>query len=255
MMADGATPLSLQADLERAVSLMTGAGKVTVLTGAGVSKESGIPTFRDAQTGFWANYNPEQLATPEGFLKDPPLVWKWYDWRRQKLQEVEPNPGHNAIFELESLFEQVVVITQNIDGLHQRAGSSDVLELHGSIARFYCFDNHHECTEEIPFGLPEPPFCHCGSMLRPAVVWFGEALDPKTLMRAVSECETSRVVLVVGTSGMVQPAASLPMTALLKGASVIEVNPERTPLSATASLFLEGPSGSVLPLLINALRS
>lgn len=253
-MEQGPPADSLQYELERAARLIFSAKKVTVLTGAGVSKESGIPTFRDAQTGLWADYNPEQLATPQGFQKDPPLVWKWYDWRRKKLLEVDVNPGHKAIVDLEKLVDSVIVVTQNIDGLHQKAGSSDVLELHGSITRFFCFDNQHEAKDEIPFDLEKPPKCHCGSLMRPGVVWFGEALPSRALMRAYAECENSQVVLVVGTSGLVQPAASLPMAAIMKGARLIEVNPEPTPISDTADVFLKGPSGKILPLLVGALR-
>jgi len=237
----------------RVAKLLSKAERVTFLTGAGVSKESGIPTFRDAQTGMWANYNPQELATPEGFLNDPKLVWQWYDYRRKLLGDAEPNPGHRAIVELESLVPKVTVITQNIDGLHQKAGSSDVVELHGSIKKFYCFDGGHD-AHDVPFDLEEPPLCKCGSMIRPGVVWFGEALPPHAMSRGLKECEESEVVFVAGTSALVQPAASLPYAAHRRGAKLIEVNPDETPVTDIVDVFMQGPSGQVLPMVVAALK-
>ncbi len=240
----------MQSSIDSVAKLLSNAKRVTVLTGAGVSKESGIPTFRDAQTGFWENYRPEDLATPEGFLNDPKLVWTWYDYRRKMLNDVSPNPGHDAIVQLEKLIDRVTVVTQNVDGLHQRAGSSDVLELHGSIKRFHCFDNQHE-ARDVPFDLQEPPECAvCGSMVRPAVVWFGEALPADQLRRGIAECEQSEVILVVGTSSLVQPAASLPISGYQRGAKIVEVNPDATPMSRMAEVVLQGPSGEVLPKVV-----
>lgn len=244
----------MQSSIDSVAKLVSNAKHVTVLTGAGVSKESGIPTFRDAQTGFWENYRPEDLATPEGFLNDPKLVWTWYDHRRKMLDDVKPNPGHDAIVQLEKLVDKVTVVTQNVDGLHQRAGSSDVIELHGSITRFHCFDNQHE-AKNVPFDLEEPPSCAvCGSMLRPAVVWFGEALPQKELLRGISECEQSELIFVVGTSSLVQPAASLPVSGYQRGAKIIEVNPDSTPISQMAEVVLQGPSGEVLPKVVARLK-
>ena len=194
-------------------------------------------------------------ATPEGFLADPKLVWTWYDYRRKLLDNVEPNPGHQAIVDLERFVDKVTVVTQNVDGLHQRAGSTDVIELHGSIKKFYCFDHEHEALD-VPFDLEEPPVCAvCGSMIRPAVVWFGEALPHKLLNRGIAECEESQVILVVGTSSLVQPAASLPLSGYHRGAKIIEVNPDATPLSRIAEVMLQGPSGEVLPKVVTSLKN
>jgi NAD-dependent deacetylase len=237
----------------RVARFLSEAERVTFLTGAGVSKESGIPTFRDAQTGMWANYNPQELATPEGFRNDPKLVWQWYDYRRKLLGDAEPNPGHRAIVELESLVPKVTVVTQNIDGLHQKAGSSDVVELHGSIKKFYCFDGGHD-AHDVPFDLEEPPLCKCGSMIRPGVVWFGEALPPHAMSRGLKECAESEVVFVAGTSALVQPAASLPYAAHRRGAKLIEVNPDETPITDIVDEFMQGPSGQVLPMVVAALK-
>src|SRR5215813_6208113 len=215
----------MQQDIERVAKIVSKAKMVVVLTGAGVSRESGITTFREAQTGILANYDPERLATPQGFLADPPLVWRWYDSRRAMLSDVKPNPGHYAIAEMEKFVPKVLVVTQNIDGLHAQAGSTDVIELHGNITSFHCFEAGHP-AQDVPFGLEEPPLCHCGSKLRPAVVWFGEALPPAAMHRATREVQKADVVFVVGTSGLVYPAASIPYIGKDAGATVIEVNPE-----------------------------
>ncbi len=239
---------------ERVVEQLLLARKVAVLTGAGVSKESGIPTFRDAQTGLWKDYDPERLATPEGFLADPPLVWQWYDMRREKIAEVEPNTGHHALVELEQMIPSVVVITQNVDGLHAKAGSRDIIELHGNITKCICFNNRHP-QQNVPLGLKEPPACRCGSLIRPAVVWFGEALPPEALERAFAAVRSSDFIFVVGTSGLVQPAASLPFIGKQAGAFVVEVNPEETPITDIADCFLQGPSGRILRDLIVDLKA
>ena len=240
---------AMQQLIEKTTQLLTTAKSVVVFTGAGVSKESGIPTFRDAQEGLWANYDPQTLATSEGFAANPPLVWQWYEWRRQKVRDVEPNAGHLAIAKLADLVPSLSVVTQNVDGLHARAGSKGVLELHGSIARHFCFDKHHQ-AENIEDGLKEPPLCHCGSMLRPAVVWFGESLPAKVLddaFRLSKECD---LMFVVGTAGVVYPAASLPYIAKDAGAKVVEINPEPTPITDIADVFLPGYSGQVLPQIV-----
>lgn len=239
---------------EKVAGYLVNAQRITFLTGAGVSKESGIPTFRDAQTGMWANYNPEELATPQGFKRDPKLVWQWYDFRRKLLGDAKPNPGHEAIVELEKFVPKVTVVTQNIDGLHQKAGSTDVVELHGSIKRFFCFDDRHD-ADDVPFGLEDPPLCHCGSMIRPGVVWFGESLPDGAFSRGIKECESSDVVFVVGTSALVQPAASLPYSAHRRGAKIVEVNMEATPITDLADVFLQGPSGETLPLVVASLKA
>lgn len=224
-----------------------------VLTGAGVSKESGIPTFRDALEGLWANYNPEELATPEGFRKNPSLVWQWYDSRRQKVKDVEPNPGHYALAQLQKLVPEFFLCTQNVDGLHVRAGSTDVIEIHGSISRFKCFDKGHE-QKDVPYDLKEPPVCACGSLVRPDVVWFNEPMPEKLLKQAFAAAEKSDVALVIGTSGLVYPAASIPFVAKQGGAKIIEINPNRTELTDSCDLFLAGPSGLILPQLVEQLK-
>jgi NAD-dependent deacetylase len=242
-----------QTALDRAASLLACAKSAVFFTGAGVSKESGIPTFREAQTGLWANYNPEELATPTAFQRNPELVWQWYDSRRKRLDEVKPNPGHFAIAELEKLIPKVVVLTQNVDGLHIVAGSHDVVELHGSIREFFCF-NHRHPAEQIPLGLEKPPQCHCGSLLRPGVVWFHEALPEGPFERARKEIADSSVMFVIGTSALVYPAAGLPYIALDRKIPVIEINPDETPFSRDAEFVLRGPSGEILPQLVQAVR-
>jgi NAD-dependent deacetylase len=241
------------AQFEAAANLLSSASKVCILTGAGVSKESGIPTFRDAQTGLWAQYDPQELASPQGFLRDPGLVWRWYDGRRKKLDEVKPNPGHYAIAEMEALFSEVMVITQNVDGLHQQSGSTNVLELHGNITTFHCFDRMHKC-ESVSIGLDTPPLCHCGSLLRPSVVWFGEALPPGVLEAARAAVARCDVIFVVGTSGIVHPAASLPMIAKRAGAVVVEINREPTPITSLADIVVQQESGKALPEILERFK-
>lgn len=227
------------------------AGSVGVLTGAGASSESGVPTFRDAQTGLWAKFRPEDLATPEAFQRDPVTVWRWYQSRRQQLGHVEPHAGHIALAELQALLGTLTVITQNVDGLHQRAGQKDVIELHGNINRDIC--SRERVT--VVGGKGEPPLCpSCGAAVRPDVVWFGEALPEEALYRAMDVARDCDVFLSVGTSTLVQPAASLPFLALDTGSMVVEINPAETPLSADASIRLPGLSGEVLPALLLALR-
>jgi NAD-dependent deacetylase len=219
-----------------------------------MSKESGIPTFRDAPNALWAKFNPEQLATREGFASDPPLVWRWYAERRAMISRAKPNPGHKAIAELETLIDEVIVITQNIDNLHREAGSASLIEIHGNIFHYKCFDNDHP-IESLPDDEGIPPRCHCGSHIRPDVVWFGEMLPEDAIeeaYRALTSCET---VLVVGTSGMVYPAAGFPGVAKQAGARVIEVNPEETPITRDADFFLQGPAGEVLPQLVLSLKA
>lgn len=230
---------------------LRGARSVAVLTGAGISAESGVPTFRDAQTGLWENYRPEDLATPEAFARDPGLVWGWYAWRRKLVGGVEPNAGHRALVDLESRVPCFTLATQNVDGLHRRAGSRNVLELHGDISRTVC---SRERVVVDPEGLEgEPPRCpECGSYLRPDVVWFGEALPFEAFERAQEEARESDLFLSVGTSSLVQPAASLPQAALSGGATVVEVNPEPTPLTPHATYSLQSPAGEALPALLAA---
>lgn len=241
----------------RAAEWLARAERVVVSTGAGMSRESGIPTFRDAMEGLWARFDPQELATEAGFRRDPRRVWSWYAWRRRKVREAEPHPGYFALVELERLVPQLTVVTQNVDGLHAIAGSRDVVELHGSLRRVKCLDRHHPCSGELadPDGEAEtdPPPCPvCGSPLRPDVVWFGEMLPGRAVERAwtlVGECQ---VLLLVGTSGTVWPAAELPHVAKRAGARVVEVNPEPSELTAVADVFLQGAAGKVLPALVRA---
>jgi NAD-dependent deacetylase len=232
--------------------------RLVVLTGAGVSKESGIPTFREAQDGLWAKDDPMALASRAGFLANPRRVWEWYAYRFGMVQAAQPNPGHRAIAELESLLPSVSVITQNIDGLHQAAGSRRVYELHGSIRRFKCLSERHTGFTRADFaGQTElPPRCpHCGDLIRPDVVWFGENLPHDVLAAAYDLSESCAVMLVVGTSGVVQPAASLPYLAAGSGAFVIDVNLEPDEIAPIAGLFLQGKGGEILPQLVAALRA
>ncbi len=228
------------------------ARRVTVLTGSGVSAESGVPTFRDALTGLWANYNPQELATPQAFRRNPKMVWEWYAERRRMMQEKEPNPGHFALAEMERRVPEFTLITQNVDGLHQRAGSVRVYELHGNLSRVKC-SREDTIVEKWSETGEVPPRCPgCGAFLRPDVVWFGEPLPVAAMHSAIAAMRNCDVMLSVGTSGEVEPAASLPYEALAHGATVVEVNPDETPLSERAAFWLAGPSGELLPLLVKA---
>jgi NAD-dependent deacetylase len=221
------------------------------LTGSGISAESGVPTFRDAQTGLWARYDPQVLATPEAFARDPGLVWRWYVWRRDLVEGAEPNAGHRALTDLERRVPAFSLVTQNVDGLHQVAGCANVVELHGNIRRSRCPAENVAVEPDDTDHLP--PLCpNCGSPLRPDVVWFGEALPPEQLRAASEAARSCDLLLSVGTSGLVYPAASLPYEALERGAIVVEVNPERTPLSASADFSPQGRAGEVLPRLVRA---
>ncbi|MGE5139826.1 MAG: SIR2 family NAD-dependent protein deacylase [Rudaea sp.] len=225
------------------------ARRVAVLTGAGVSAESGVPTFRDVETGLWAQYDPEELATREGFRRNPRLVWEWYASRRETIARVQPNPGHVALAEMERRLPDFTLITQNVDGLHARAGSRHILELHGNISRTKCF-REGVIVEKWDDGSVPPRCPRCGSYLRPDVVWFGEALPHAALHEAIDAAESCDIFFSVGTSTEVEPAASLPFEALSHGKPVVEVNPEVTSLSSRATFRLSGPSGVYLPLLV-----
>lgn len=225
------------------------AHNVAVLTGAGVSAESGVPTFR-GQNGLWKQRRPEQLATPAAFDQDPRLVWEWYNWRRTVLADIKPNPGHFALAELERRLPVFTLITQNVDGLHQLAGSRNVLQVHGSIWNLRCLTCHTERLDRRT-PLPEiPPRCECGGMLRPGVVWFGESLPQNIWSDAEAAARAADLFLVIGTSAVVYPAAGLAQIAKSSGARVVEINIEETPLSNAIDSFLQGPSGELLPQLI-----
>lgn len=247
-------------DLGEAARAIAASQRLVVLTGAGVSKESGIPTFRDALDGLWAQYDPEQLATPEAFRRNPKLVWDWYEYRRGLIAGARPNPGHYALVDLEKRLPQVVIVTQNIDGLHHMAGSQNVIELHGSIRRSKCFANCQGDptlvnVEELAWDHDSgPPQCpHCGAWVRPDVVWFHESLPAPALGRAIHLSETADVILVIGTSGLVQPAASLPFVGKRAGARLVEVNPGWSGVTQIADWYLAGPSGVILPQLVAAM--
>ena len=233
-------------------ALLAQATRVAVLTGAGISAESGIPTFRDAMTGLWSQFRPEDLATPEAFAANPKVVWEWYAARRDRVAKAVPNAGHAALVELEHRTPHFRLITQNVDGLHARAGSRNVIELHGNIMEDRCFAEGRTLApgDQLP-GTP-PRCARCGAPVRPGVVWFGEALPSKALDEAHAEARGCDVFLSIGTSTVVEPAASLPFVALEAGAAVIEVNPTRTPLSAHATIVLSGAAGAVLPRLVRA---
>lgn len=222
---------------------------VAVLTGAGVSAESGVPTFRDAQCGLWARYDPMALATPQAFERDPALVWQWYRWRRELIAVAAPNAGHRALAGLEDLLDEFTLITQNVDGLHRAAGSRAVLELHGDINRTICSRERIPVNDDPASG--EPPRCpRCGAPGRPDVVWFGEALPAATLEKAFDAARTCELFFSIGTSTTVEPAASLPWVALESGATVVEINPQRTPLSGHAHYALAGQFGEMLASLV-----
>lgn len=228
---------------------------LVVLTGAGVSAESGVPTFRGAG-GLWRSHRPEELATPQAFRRDPELVWKWYNWRRGLIDGCQPNAAHITLAEMESLAEdasapvEFVLITQNVDGLHRLAGSRSVLELHGTIWRQRCTRGCRPPWTDRRVPLPEiPPRCpDCGALARPDVVWFGESLPGQVLEAALAAARRCQLMLVVGTSALVQPAASLPLLALQRGARVVEINPQPTPLSDAVHQVIRQPAGDALPV-------
>lgn len=221
-------------------------GGVVVLTGAGISAESGVPTFR-GEAGLWRTYRPEDLATPAAFRRNPTLVWEWYDWRRGLIARCEPNDAHRTLVEIERAVEDFVLITQNVDGLHQRAGSRHVLELHGNLWRMRC-TAEGAMVKDYRVPLPSiPPRCTCGAFMRPDVVWFGESLPAEVMSAAQAAVQRCRLMLVIGTSGVVYPAAAFPQLACRSGARVVEFNVERTPLSAYAYEVILGPAAVELP--------
>jgi NAD-dependent deacetylase len=261
-------PDVLERSLEEAREAIQGAERVVILTGAGISAESGVPTFRD-RTGLWARYDPQELATPQGFARNPEKVWEWYRLRREVVLGCEPNPGHEAVARLLLERPGVTLVTQNVDGLHRRAlktapGSSGVvppasggepriLELHGNLLRDRCSRcTYHRLCRDVAASPPLPLCPDCGALLRPDVVWFGEMLDPATLDEAFSRAREANVCLVVGTSALVHPAASVPLATLEGGGTIIEVNSQVTSLTRLAHLVLRGRSGALLPRLLGS---
>jgi NAD-dependent deacetylase len=225
------------------------ARSITALTGAGISAESGIPTFRDAG-GLWRNFRAEDLATPQAFARDPKLVWEWYDWRRGLIAKAEPNAGHRALAEMEKRAGNFTLITQNVDGLHDRAGSTHPLKVHGDIWTLRCTVCSRERHDPRP-SLPEiPPHCSCGAIERPGVVWFGENLPSEIWSQAEQAASAADVFLVIGTSALVYPAAGLVHLAKASGARVVEVNPAETPVSGMADFSWRAPAAQALPQLL-----
>ena len=259
-----ADPVTIPAELVALLRGTPGYGsdrgpKLVALTGAGVSQESGLRTFRDAhpssgsgQAGLWAQYKPTELASPEAFARDPKLIWDWYAWRREAVKAVRPNPGHYALVEFEKRLPNFTLITQNVDGLHRMAGNQNVLELHGNIQRVRCADCY-TFTEVWDDDSEAVPRCgECGGLLRPDVVWFGEALPRDQLEAAIEAARTCDIFFSIGTSGVVQPAASLAYAAHNRGAVVVEINAEPTPLTSKADYALHGKSGEILPRVVEA---
>lgn len=246
--------------IQQAADAIKQSKQIAVLTGAGVSKESGVPTFRDAQTGLWEKYDPQQLATRQAFQANPKLVWDWYQFRREMVSAAKPNPGHVALAALEKRFPTMTIITQNVDDLHEQAGSENVIHLHGNIAQTKCFDDCRgkptlidltTLTWDAEAGPPKCP--HCGAYARPDVVWFGELLPEQALIDAQNISQRCDVMIVVGTSGLVTPAANMPHIAKSAGATVIEVNPDYSMITRIADIKLEGASGEMLPKVIEAM--
>lgn len=224
-----------------------------VLTGSGISAESGVPTFRDAQEGLWAEYDPQELATPEAFLRDPELVWNWYRWRRRRVAEAKPNPAHLALTEFAARIPAFSLITQNVDGLHQRAGSSNVIEFHGNLFQTRCFAEscslNVDNVDDDTSNLPRCP--SCGSLARPGVVWFGEAIPPSALESAMIAASNCDMFLSIGTSSVVWPAAGLIDVAMRHGAVTVEINPNPTMESCRVAFQLAGKAGQLLPALVS----
>lgn len=239
----------MEEDVRKLRDALRKAQRVAVLTGAGVSAESGVPTFRGAD-GLWQNYQATDLATPQAFAKDPGLVWKFYNWRRQLIHGVTFNPAHSALAHMEQLIPAFTLITQNVDGLHLLAGSQKVLEIHGNLWKVRCTRCNRVYMDRTPDLGSQPVCSECGGLLRPHVVWFGESLDPDVLQRAVAACRSAQVMLVIGTSSLVQPAASLSLEAKGRGTLVAEINLEKTPHSHIMDIAMQGKAGDIVPKLV-----
>jgi len=235
--------------LERAAEIILSSRYLIALTGAGISAESGIPTFR-GKGGLWEKYRPEELATPEAFARNPKLVWEWYAWRINLIQNAQPNPAHIALAELEKLGVLKVVITQNVDNLHERAGTKNLIKIHGDIFTVWCIKcSYEEKISETPRDLPiRCP--KCGGLMRPGVVWFGEPIPPNVLTRVYEEAERADAILVIGTSGVVMPAGAIPRIVKGNGGKIIEINIEETVITPIADVSLRGKAGEILPSVL-----
>jgi NAD-dependent deacetylase len=235
------------------LNVLKSAKRVAVLTGAGISAESGVATFRGKE-GLWAKFRPEELASADAFMLNSALVWEWYQYRRDIIDKVQPNPGHFALADMEKHFKSFALITQNVDGLHRRAGSQNILELHGNITRNKCFNCGKPFIDEINLDQKKPPCCNCGGKIRPDVVWFGETLPQSEFEMANEASATADLFFAAGTSAIVYPAAGLPMIAKRHGAYLVEINIEPTPLTDMADSFMQGKSGEILPEIVKWLR-
>lgn len=241
---------------------LAAARHLVVFSGAGISAESGIPTFRDGKDSLWKRFDARSLATPEAFSENPATVWGWYEYRRASISRAQPNGAHLAVAQLARHFARVDVVTQNVDDLHERAGSPEVIHLHGRLDKARCHDcgqawQHPSATPDLPRDdtpLPPPRCLHCGGPVRPGVVWFGEMLPQREWQRAMQAAEQCDVLLSIGTSSMVYPAAELPHRARTQGAKVIQVNPASTPLDTVCDFNLRGDAGAVMPAVLAALQ-
>ncbi len=239
---------------EQLLDIMANSRHCAALTGAGISAESNVPTFRGKE-GLWGKFKPEELATMNAFMANPKIVWEWYKWRRELIGKVEPNPGHYALVEAESILSDFTLITQNVDGLHRQAGSTAPLELHGNICANKCLKCNAPAPDDIEIDPDAIPVCSkCGGQLRPDVVWFGEMLNEEIIEAACAAAESCDLFFSIGTSALVHPAASLPMIAKRSGATLVEINPERTPLTDLADFYFPEPSGECLPRLLAELK-
>jgi NAD-dependent deacetylase len=247
----------MDCSIREAAAALRSARRAVILTGAGISSESGIPTFRDALTGLWSKYDPADLATPEAFAGDPELVSRWYDERRYQVARCRPNPGHFALAELQRQMLakdlSCTLVTQNVDRLHQAAGATDVIELHGTLWVWRCLDCGSRSEERGPALESYPPRCRCGGLRRPDVVWFGEMLPEGAFAAAQAAVAWCEYFISVGTSSVVYPAAGLIEQALAAGAKTLEVNPQPTPFSERATWSIRGKSGEVLPRIVAAI--
>ncbi len=239
----------------RLKEVVKAANSLVFFTGSGISAESGIPTFR-GEDGIWKKFKPEELANFNAFICNPDLVWQWYQYRRMIIEKCKPNNGHKAIAEAEKYFKRVAVITQNVDNLHMQAGSKIIYELHGNITRNYCIDcnENFEISNNISASETVPKCEKCNGLIRPDVVWFGESLPQDVWSKAEIAAETADICFVIGSSGLVYPAAQIPINAKSFGALLIEINTEETPLTSKADYFYKGKAGEILPALITEIK-